>query len=95
METMACPSQFLNLGDVGIMRENIRCGRRTHRIHARTIGLYVQACCLSVPTLSRGFTSTAVTHKRSSMQSEQGSGNILTGWRKRYQEWNITVALFY
>ena len=28
------------------------------------------------------------------MQAEQGSGNILNGWRKRYQERNIKVALF-
>jgi hypothetical protein len=28
------------------------------------------------------------------MQAEQGSGNILNGWRKRYQERNIKIALF-
>ncbi|WNM61811.1 hypothetical protein [Candidatus Nitrospira neomarina] len=46
----------------------------------------------SVP---RSFASTGQTHKRDSIQSEQGSGNILNGWRKRYQERNLKIALFY
>jgi hypothetical protein len=81
------PEPFLNLGDVGIMRESIRCSRcdrRAHRMHAQTVVLYVQVCCLPISTLARGFASTGSTHNHDSMQTEQGSGNILNGWRKRY-----------
>jgi hypothetical protein len=38
---------------------------------------------------------TIATPKHDSLQTEQGSGNILNGWRKRYPERNIKIALFH